>query len=175
MPKKDMDKNKLWEKETKRRKIRIWRDVLGLLIMAVFVIIIFVREDRWTIRTLLMVGAIAYTIFIGTSLRKSLKQFYSLSDHLVIRGEEIIKWNSQIKEDVWAMPLDKVVTVYTTIGNMPNTIYVVFKGEDGLGAESFYKRNVKKKRKVYHKLKERGLLKKEPISFEKLREMVEGK
>ncbi|MFO8110322.1 MAG: hypothetical protein R6U17_07385 [Thermoplasmata archaeon] len=162
------------EKEHKMRKLKIWRDVVGLSIIAAFIILVFFYEmDLWVRTALVLLGAV-YLIYTMTKLKNSMKQYYSLHDDLVVKNGHITKVNSKIGRKVWKMPLEHVVKVCPNIKGMPNTLYVLFERDGKKGAENFYKHRIKNPEDVEKLLEERGLLEEKYISVDDLKRSIES-
>ncbi len=169
----DTSKPDKLEKEFKLRKAKIIRDILGAAIVGVFIVITFLYEMQLWIRTILVLFGALYLIFIFSRMKKSIDQYYALTEDLIIEDGYIIKRSGKVGIELLKVPFDDVIKVYTNIKNMPNTIYVLFEKDGELSAENFYKYRVKDSKELENVLKKRNLISDEPVSLEELKKVVE--
>ncbi len=156
------------DRELKMRQAKVWGNMLGMAIMLVFlVVIIFYPTEPWIKVALIALFAI-YMVIIGSRLKDSLKQYYALNEELVIKGGHIKKVNSKMGVEIWEMPLDDIIGVFTNIEGMPNTLFVLFEKDGERGAENFYKHRIKDLDKFNMLLKKRGLLNESSVTLEEL-------
>ncbi len=160
------------DKEWKLRKIRVMRDALGISIVVLFIFLVFIFEVRLWVRTMLAILAALYAIYILYRLKNSLKQYYALTEDLVIKDGCIIKYSEKAGVELWKIPFDEVIKVYPNIKEMPNTLYILFRDEGDILGENFYKHRIKDKEKFVDILKKRNLIEEKSVSLEELKKLV---
>ncbi len=173
---KDRDNNyeELLSKEQRRRKIKIFRHALGFAIMVGFLFYLAFYQTLDNIWILVMVGAIIYANYEFYRLIKQIKAFISLDDELHYEEGEIIKYNVRRKKTKKWIPIENVEEVYLDVEDKPNLLFVVYEKDGAKMADSFYKQRIKQRDEFMTDLKERSLIVDEPVTFDELREKVEG-
>ncbi len=163
------------KKERKRRKIRIFRHVAAILIMAAYLVYRFFFDwDTGLAAVMLMAIAFLIIAYSAYSLYKDASAMSSLLDELHFEDGDIIKYNPNRKISKLRIPIENVEKVYFNIENKPNLLFVVYNSDIGKRAESFYKQRIRQRDKFIDMLKEKDLFRKDPILFKELKEEVEG-
>ncbi len=103
-----------------------------------------------------------------------IRTFISLDDELHYEDGEIVKYNARQQKSKKWIPLESVEEVYLEVEGKPNLLFVVYIEDDIKRAESFYKQRIKGREEFMNDIEENSLLIKEPITFEELKEKVEG-
>ncbi len=163
----------LLRKEQRRRKIKIFRHSLGVAIMVAFVIYtLFSDYFDYYIRLLLVIGAVIYASYELYKLTKNIRALFSLIDELHFDDGEIIKYNPNFRKTKKWIPIESVEKVYFNITDKPNSLFVVYEMDGNKFAESFYKQRILGREEFIETLKEKGLFRREPISFHDLKEEI---
>ncbi len=162
-------------KELKDRKWSIYSDLLGLSILLFITIFLHFRfhMENEIIKLFLMIGLFIYILVFFLRLRKKLLEYHSYMDDLHFEEGHVIKYSSSRRKEVLRISAEDVKAVYTNIKRMPWTIFVVYRTEKGLAAESFYKKRVRDKKKFYDFAKKNDLMHSDYIDIEELKETVE--
>ncbi|MEF8873707.1 MAG: hypothetical protein V5A88_03435 [Candidatus Thermoplasmatota archaeon] len=166
------DYEEMLQKEERRRKIKIFRHLGGIGLMAVVVIFLYLRIEG-AVQIALIVGAILYILYVLRALYKDASALFSLTDELHFEDGEIIKYNPEMRKTKKWIPLESVEKVYFNITEKPNLIFVVYTKDDWKRGESFYKQRIPEREKFIEAVKEKGLFENDPISFQELKEEVE--
>lgn len=168
------DYEEMVNKEQRRRRIKIFRHLLGMGIMVAFVIYTFFSDYfEYYIRLLLIVGAVLYASYELYRVVKHSRAFLSLTDELHFEDGEIIKYNPDSSRTKKWIPIESVEKVYFNITEKPNLLFVVYEKDGNKFAESFYKQRIKDRSDFIETLKEKDLLRRESISFQDLKEKIE--
>ncbi|MEF8833020.1 MAG: hypothetical protein V5A66_05855 [Candidatus Thermoplasmatota archaeon] len=168
------DYQELLQKEQRRRNIKILRHALGLIITSVLVIWVFLTQPMETNWILIMAVGIIYIIYVFYRLLDSMNKLYSLDDELHYENGEIIKYNPRIHKQKTLIPIENVEEVYLNVEDKPNLLFVVYQKDDLKRADSFYKQRIKERDKFMADLEERSLIVDESVTFEYLKDKVEG-
>ncbi|MBS3782744.1 MAG: hypothetical protein KGY66_04605 [Candidatus Thermoplasmatota archaeon] len=168
------DYRELLKKEQRRRKIRMLRHSIGLTLMAAFLLWLFFYGPRGTTWILLSVVGVLYIIYVLYRLINEVKTFFSLDDELHYEEGEITKFNVRQKKTKKRIPIENVEEVYLNVQDKPNLLFVVYNEDEMKKADSFYKQRIKEREKFMADLEERSLIVDEPVTFEELKEKVEG-
>lgn len=157
--------------EKKRRKYSMYGNIAGLIIIIGFIIWVYLSQPSHTIFYYIIAGA--YIVYTTYKLMKEMAQYHALMDDLVIEDDHIVKYNDAIKREIMRIPIQKIKRVYYNVEGLPRTLYIVYKRDGSLMAENFYKTRIEEKKKFLKMMKKRGLLVKDEISLDSLKEMVE--
>lgn len=168
------DYKELLQKEQRRRKIKIFRHLLGMIIMIAFSIYIIYFSPGTTLWIILLFGSLIYASFELFRMFNQIRTFISLDDELHYEDGEIVKYNARQQKSKKWIPLESVEEVYLEVEGKPNLLFVVYIEDDIKRAESFYKQRIKGREEFMNDIEENSLLIKEPITFEELKEKVEG-
>ncbi|MFW6064187.1 MAG: hypothetical protein ACOC8Y_01270 [Candidatus Natronoplasma sp.] len=168
------DYRELLKKEQRRRKIKMFRHLLGFTIMIAFLIYILYYHPMDTLWMLVLVGVIIYANYEFYRLIKQIRAFISLDDELHYEEGEITKFNVRRKKTKKRIPIENVEEVYLNVQDKPNLLFVVYEKNGAKMADSFYKQRIKEREKFMADLEERSLIEDEPVTFEELKEKVEG-
>jgi len=168
----DTSEPKDLDKETKMRKIKVWRDIIALAIVGAFVVLTFYYAMQVWVRMVFVVLGALYIIYLSFRLKNAIDQYYALTEDLIIRGGHLVKVSPKVGVDLWEMPLDNVVKVYPKIKKMPNTLYVMFEKDGKMGAEHFYKYRIKDQENFEEILKKRDLLHDDYVSLDHLKNKI---
>ncbi len=161
-------------KEMRRRRIKIFRHVIGIILMAVLIIWVVLSDYSGTAWFLLIGLGIAYIIYVNYKLIKDVKTFFAYTDELHFEDGEIIKFNSALNKTKKRIPIENVEEVYFDIEDKPNLIFVVYSEKGGKWADSFYKQRIKGEEEFMEVLKKRSLVNEKRIMFQELKQKVEG-
>lgn len=162
------------KKEKKRRKRKMYGKVTGLIVMGIFLGVVTYYETRFYYLMFYYIAGFGYIFFLGYKLMKDIGSYRSLMDDLLIEGDYIVKYNARIGSEIMRIPIDKIEKVYYNIDELPRTLYVVYKEDGYKRAEHFYKTRIEEKEKFIDSMEDRGLLKRETISFDVLKEKIES-
>lgn len=160
------------EKELKRRKMRIIRDLGVVLLSIIFATYLFVFEGRTNVNMLLIIVLVGYAVITLYGLRKKLKLYYSYYDELRVKKGHIVKYNPKKGRVVLRIPFESITGVYTNIKNMPYTLYVLYETDGENKGEGFYKTRIKDEDKFNRFLKKRDLLNEEYFGLDDLMEII---
>ncbi|MFO7792257.1 MAG: hypothetical protein R6W73_04640 [Candidatus Saliniplasma sp.] len=160
------------EKELRRRKM--YKKIIVMVLMGSFIGVVTLYESRFYYRLFYYIAGFGYIFFIGYRLMKDFGNYRSLMDDMLLEGNSIIKYNTRVGTEIMRIPINKVDTVYYNIKELPRTLYVVYTEDGYKRAEHFYKTRIKEKEKFIDLMEDREMLKKEPISFDTLKEMIES-
>ncbi len=163
----------LLKKEKRRRKIRVFRHLAGIILMAFVILFLYFRTEGM-VQIALMVGGILYILYVLRALYKDASALFSLTDELHFEDGDIIKYNPDMRKTKKWIALENVEKVYFNITDKPNLIFVVYDLDGWRRAESFYKQRIPEREKFVEEVKEKGLFDNDPISFSELKEEVEG-
>ena len=164
----------LLEKEERRRKIRITRHSLGITLAVILILLILFLREIDTRSLIFLVGAMIYINYVLYKLISEVKTLYSLDDELHYEDGEIIKYNARSKKTKKWIPIEDVEKVYLNVEDKPNLLFVVYNEDGTKKADSFYKQRIKERDKFMADLEKRSLIVDKPITFEQLKEKVEG-
>lgn len=167
------DYEELLNKEKRRRKIKIYRDVIGILIIGGFSIYLYFFGHGLSYRMIVIYFSIAYIIIVGILLFRKLAKYQSLMDDLLIDKGDIIKYNALQRSEKTRISVDEIEKIHFNITDLPNTFYIVYKREGNAYAENFYKERIEHESKFYDLIEGKGLIDEEPISFQELKEEIE--
>ncbi|MFP3872329.1 MAG: hypothetical protein ACOC55_05950 [Candidatus Natronoplasma sp.] len=167
------DYEEMLKKEKRRRKIRIFRHVAGIILMGAVVTFLYLSIEGM-VQIALMIGGILYILYVVYSLYKDASALFSLTDELHFQDGDIIKYNPDTRKTKKFIPLESVEMVYFNITDRPNLIFVVYDQDGWRRAESFYKQRIPEREDFIEAVKEEGLFENDPITFQELKEIVEG-
>jgi len=150
------------------------RHSVGITLAVVIIILLLVLREIDTRSLILVAGAIIYINYVLYRLVREVKTFYSLDDELHYEDGEIIKYNARSKKTKKWIPIENVDEVYLNVEDKPNLLFVVYNEDGTKKADSFYKQRIKERDKFMADLEKRSLIVDKPITFEQLKEKVEG-
>lgn len=171
----DADYKEDLEKEKRKRKTKIYRDILGISLMLVFVVVVSFYEQRYYYRMFYYIASIVYVVVISYFLLKRISKYRGLTDDLMLKDGDIIKYNSHQDKEKRRIPLEQVKNVYINIEELPRTLYVVYSKNGDIYAENFYKTRIKNEDKFFKAIEKRDLKREDSISYDELKEMIEEK
>ena len=162
-------------KELRRRKIKILRSLIGILLISGFAIYIYFFEPDFSHRWLVVIAALGYISIVGYLLIRKVAVYRSLTDDLILDEGTILKYNEDQQMEKIRIPLESVEKVHFNIKDLPHTFYVVYIKDGNKRAENFYKERIKDEDEFIEVINENNLVDKDPITFEELKEDIEGK
>lgn len=171
----DLDYQEDLEKEKRKRKTKIYRDILGIILMVIFAVVVTFYEDRYYYRMFYYIASAVYVTLISYFLLKKISEYRGLTDDLLIKNGDIVKYNSHQDKEKLRVPIEQVKEVYVNIEDLPRTLYVVYTQDGETYAENFYKTRINNKDKFFEMIDERDLKKEDSISYDKLKDMIENK
>ncbi|MFW6040922.1 MAG: hypothetical protein ACOC85_03715 [Thermoplasmatota archaeon] len=166
--------DELLKKELKRRRIKMFKNLLSIILMGGFALYIYYFERGFEYRTIIIAFSIGYIIIISILMVKRYLKYRSLTDDLLLNGKTIVKYNAYQQIEKARIPIESVEKVYWNIKELPNTFYVVFQKNGERFAVNFYKQRIEEKKKFLEIIKKKDLLYKKTISFDELKEDIEG-
>ncbi len=161
------------EKELKRRKVRMYRDIGVLLLSAIFAVYLFMFGEGSNVNILLILVLIGYSMITIYGLKKKLRLYHSYFDELRVEKRSIVKYNPKRDKVISSITFDSITKVYTNIKKMPYTLYVLYETEGEKKAEGFYKTRIKDEDEFRRVLKKKDLLNEEDVSVDDLMDIIQ--
>ncbi len=163
------DYQELLQKEQRRRRIRIFRHIAGIILLGILVVYLYLNWKGDTNDILLTGVAVLMILYFIYASYKDGSALISLTDELHFEDGDIIKYNPDISKTKKRIPLENVLQVYFDVTDKPNLIFVVYDQKGWKRAESFYKQRILEREKFIKTVKKEGLFNNEPITFKELK------
>ena len=162
------------DKELKRRKMHVFRDVGIVVLSVVFALYLFLFQERSNMNMVLMLVLVGYGMITIYGLRKKMILYYIYFDELQMEKGSIVKYNPKQDKIIIKIPFDSITGVYTNIKKMPYTLYVLYEDEGKKKGQRFYKTRIQNEDEFEKLLYKKNLIKEEYVDVEDLMDIIEG-